>query len=322
MRFDLRDDTAPLVRAAVHQPTRLPLRDRLCALDKAREAACGYAARLRPDQRPSFPYGRPDLEAVRFNRLSVQHSRYVDLLLAHGVDVIELPPVVGCASQIFVRDVAFAVDDTLFLARPARIDRRAELAGLRNILGDGASVHQMSAGTIEGGDVIVHSDCVLVGVDGKTSRGALAELRDRLGGRDIVPIELAMRGVAHLDLVCNLVGPGLALVFRPAITDASRAALADRFELIDVRAADMPMLGVNCVSLGPDLVAVSQHATGIAADLERHGIRVLPVACDEVCKAGGGLRCCTLPLVRRTKTTHSSVSSHAMICSTEAGRAK
>jgi N-dimethylarginine dimethylaminohydrolase len=300
MRFHVRDDTARLIEVAVVRPPRLPLQERLLAL-----AAAGLGG-VRPvtpppDARPAFPYGPADPEAVDYERLCVQHAGLVEVLARHGVEVTELESVEVSPAQFFTRDVAFVIDDVLYVARPARTDRQAESGGLRAVVDRGGTVCWLPNGGIEGGDVLVHPRGVVVGISDRTSVEAVAELARRLRGgpaRQVTAVSFAMRGIAHLDLVFNILSPELAVVYRPALTAESLLALSTLFEFIDAESGDMEVLGVNLLSLSWNTVVVSQGATALARSLERRGFTVILVPYDEVAKTGGGIRCSTLPLRR------------------------
>lgn len=57
-------------------------------------------------------------------------------------------------------------------------------------------------------------------------------------------------------------------------------------------------IALNCLSLGPDLVAVEQGQPGLMRVLEGYGLQCLPVRLRHARTLGGGLHCVTLDLVR------------------------
>lgn len=295
--FDVCDDTARLIEVAIARPRRIPLRDRLMALE-ATGLGGSRAAEREFDPRPPFPYGKPDIETINYDLLCAQHDEFVAMLQQEGVVVTELDPVASSPAQIFARDIAFVIDDVLHVARPSRADRLAELAGIGAILNRGGSARYMGT-AVEGGDVLVHARGIVIGMSDKTNHAAAAEIRSVINpDRRMTVVRLAMKDVVHLDVVFNIVNPELGLIFRPALDDDSLRRLSNLFDLIEVPASDMSGLGINCLSLDHYKVAVSRPASTIVKELEKRRITTIPVAFGEIVKAGGGLRCGTLPLRR------------------------
>lgn len=303
MHVELDDDTARLQSVVMHVPPGTvdanAFRDAQIAV--ARETQALRAAKPAND-RPVLP-----LEVGRFFsidplRRAAQVESLAALLRARGVEVRQTPAADGCIGQLFTRDIAFAVGSTLFLANPERSDRRREVESLAAIAAKCDDVVRLHAGVIEGGDVAVLPDAVLIGIGEKTEPAALNELAAALAERgvrkQIVPIELAMQGVIHLDCVFNAVAPDLALIFPAAIAPASLAALHERFELIEMSLAETCDVRINTLSLGPRTVVLHSGSDRLAAILGRRGFEVIALDYDEVGKAFGAFRCTTLPLRR------------------------
>lgn len=303
LQVEVFDDTAPLRSVAMHVPLPAPE----AADFRAAQIAIAQETRALGDAKP--PSGRPllPLEVGRFFSIdpllrAAQVESLAALLAARGVEVLRADPVPGCIGQLFTRDVGFAIGTTLFLANPERSDRRREVAGLAAIAARCDDVVALRAGVIEGGDVAVLPNAVLVGVGEKTHPAAVHELAtalaERGSGKEVVPIELAMDGVIHLDCVFNALAPDLALVFPPAIAPASLSALHARFELIEMSLAETCDVRLNTLSLGPRSVVLHAGNDRLAAILGRRGFETIALDYDEVGKAFGAFRCTTLPLRR------------------------
>lgn len=255
----------------------------------------------------------PDLASLRYVRNNTvqvpdhdiaerQHSRFVEVLAESGARVHALGSLDDVSIQLYPRDLAFAVDDTLFLARSRDPIRRKEQRALERFLPELSKVEPVDAGIIEGGDVIVTGEEVLVGLSEATDRAGIEALRSafaRAGiSRRIVPIEFSGRGVVHLDTKFTMVGQSLGYVHSASLTRASRALLADRFELVEASDAEARALMVNTVALAPDRVIVDPRATRLAHAMRAHGIEPVPIDFSEVTRFPGGFRCATLPLRR------------------------
>lgn len=255
----------------------------------------------------------PDPASLRYvsnNRVRVpnhpvaqrQHSDFVRVLRESGAIVHVLEDLKDVSIQLYPRDLAFAIDDTLFLARSRDPIRRKEQRALLPLLPELSRVEKLDQGLIEGGDVIVTDDAVFVGLSEASDLSGVTALREGLGRvgstREVIPIEFSSRGVVHLDTKFTMVGPQLAYVHSASLTPASRAHLAARFELIEAGDDEARSLMVNTVALAPDRIIVDQRATRLADALRAHSIDPVAIDFSEVTKFPGGFRCATLPLRR------------------------
>ncbi|WP_127841994.1 dimethylarginine dimethylaminohydrolase family protein [Actinomyces wuliandei] len=231
-----------------------------------------------------------------------EHEQFVSTLREAGVTVHTLDALKDVSVQLYPRDIAFAVDDVLFLARSVDPVRRREQRALYPLLAEVSRVVPLDDGYIEGGDVIVTDDVVLVGLSEATDLKGVGSLRRafaRAGiDREIVPIEFSHRGVVHLDTKLTLVGPGLGYVYSPALAPRSRDKVAELLNLIEATEEEMLALMVNTVALAPDRVIIDERATRLGRKLASHGITPVPLKFTEVTRFPGGFRCATLPLVR------------------------
>ncbi|MDO4900270.1 MULTISPECIES: dimethylarginine dimethylaminohydrolase family protein [Actinomyces] len=232
-----------------------------------------------------------------------EHAQFVSVLRESGVVVHTLGVIDDVSVQLYPRDIAFAVDDVLFLARSADPVRRREQRALYPLLAEVSRVVPLDDGHIEGGDVIVTDDVVLVGLSEATDLKGVGSLRQafaRAGiDREIIPIEFSHRGVVHLDTKLTLVGPGLGYIYSPALTPRSRERVAQHLELIEATEAETLALMVNTFALAPDHIVIDERATRLERELRSRGITPVPLKFSEVTRFPGGFRCATLPLIRR-----------------------
>ncbi|GGM62479.1 dimethylarginine dimethylaminohydrolase family protein [Microbacterium saperdae] len=258
----------------------------------------------------------PDVASIRYARNNTvavprheiarpQHEGFVRMLEEHGVRVRTLDSLADVSIQLYPRDLAFAVDDVLFLARSRDPIRRKEQRALRPYLDDISRVETLAGGRIEGGDVIVTDDVVLVGLSEATDLTGISALRegfDRAGiSREILPIEFSGRGVVHLDTKFTMVGAQLGYIHSASLTPYSRAQLAERFELIEADDTEARGLMVNTVALAPDRIVIDHRARRLAEALRLRGIEPIRHDFSEVTRFPGGFRCATLPLRRGEK---------------------
>ncbi|WP_312884566.1 dimethylarginine dimethylaminohydrolase family protein [Nocardia barduliensis] len=242
-------------------------------------------------------------------RVRAQQDRFIDLLRGRGVEVVLAEQVPGSYGQHYTRDIGFVVDDVFVVSRLHSRRRQGEFAGVRRLVERIERVAYLDAGTIEGGDVMLHDGLVLVGLSEETSPAGVDALRyqlDRLGSdRTVRPIEFACGGIVHLDDHFNIVAPEVALVHPGVFDDAQMRWFAAHFDLIPVTGEEAAAVEVNALALGPGVVVVAERSERIAAQLDARGIEVFPVDYSEVTRIPGGFRCSTLPLARASAVVPS-----------------
>lgn len=243
-------------------------------------------------------------------RVRAQQCRFIDLMRGRGVEVVLADQVPGCYAQHYTRDLGFVVDDVFVVSRLNSPRRHGEFAGLRRLCEHIDRVTYLDAGTIEGGDVMLHDGHVLVGLSEETSPAGVEALRHRLDQlgveRLVTPIEFVCDGIVHLDDHFNIVAPELALVHRSVFDDVQMRWFGEHFDLISVTDEEALGVEVNVLALAPGVVVVAERSERIAAELRVRGIEVIPIDYSEVTKIPGSFRCSTLPLVR-SSTARSGV---------------
>ncbi|MEU0350859.1 arginine deiminase family protein [Streptomyces sp. NPDC006237] len=231
-----------------------------------------------------------------------QQDTLIDLLRSRGTEVTLLDAAPGCPVQHYPRDVAFVIDHLLVMARLNATHRRPEADALAPLLTGAPHVARLDEGTIEGGDVALHTGTVLVGLGEETSPAGVAALQRALAhhgvDREVRPVRFATRGIVHLDDHFTIVAPGTALIHRDVFPQAEQRFFEKHFDLVDVTDAEARAVQVNVLAIAPDTVIVTAGSDRIAGQLAARGLEVLAVNYSEVTRIPGSLRCTTLPLTR------------------------
>ena len=231
-----------------------------------------------------------------------QQDALIKILTDRGVTVILLGAVPGCSTQHYPRDLGFVIDELFFTARLNSDHRLPELDALAHLPGVLTPDSRLDAGTIEGGDVMLHIDTVLVGLSEETSPEGVAALRralERTGvERDVVPVAFNTDGIVHLDDHFNIIAPNLALVHRSVFPKTQLSYFEQHFDMIEVTDDEALAVQTNVLAIAPDTVVVAAGSTRIAMQLRRRGIAVIEVDYSEITRLPGSLRCSTLPLRR------------------------
>ncbi|MDH2424616.1 arginine deiminase family protein [Sphaerisporangium sp. TRM90804] len=229
-------------------------------------------------------------DAPRREKMLVQHDAVRAALVREGVEVVDIAPLEGAPLQFNVRDPAAVVGEELVLGRMGAAVRAGEPGHVgRSVAAPAAPV---TAGVVEGGDVMVTPDVVFVGLGERTDEAGYAGL---CFTRKVVAIPLAP-GVLHLDVAMNLIGPGLGVIHPPAVESLPPELAGVTW--VEVTEEEYREQGANVLALGPGRVMMDARHTRLRRELTAHGVTCLPLDLDEITKIGGGVRCMVLPLRR------------------------
>jgi N-dimethylarginine dimethylaminohydrolase len=233
------------------------------------------------------------------DRLKAQHQAFAETLSKAGVDIVWVEERPDTLHQIFVRDIAVVILDTLVVCEMSQPLRRNEPKALAGIIEKvEGPVERITDGFLEAGDVMVQGGTLYVGQSPRTDARALSWLEQGFGSRlDVSPLALVPPHI-HLDVVFSPVGRDHAIIYPPAFEPDSLARLRSRFRLIEIDRKEQFSLASNVLSLSPEVVISAAHQTRVNGLLRKAGLNVIEVDYDEVAKLGGAFRCATCPLFR------------------------
>lgn len=234
-------------------------------------------------------------------RLVEEQANFVRALTAASVDVKWAPPQPESPFQLNTRDTGAVVGGEFLVGRMRYAVRAREPKAVTELLAaEDADIVTLPAGTFEGGDVLVDGDTVYVGVSQRTDATAIAHLSEHLATRGMTVEPLVLDpSILHLDVVLNLVAPGVAIAYPDGLRDGVPASLAARYDVIEVTSEEQLALGANAFAIAPDLVVAEARNPRLLKLLSARGLRVVPIDYAETAKIGGSFRCMTLPLRRR-----------------------
>jgi len=240
----------------------------------------------------------------RYKRVREQQRRLAEVFRDHGASVLFLDNLPGLVTQHYTRDIAFCIDDIFFVARMGTRYRVTEQRALHGLFPRLAKVARLDRGRIEGGDVMLHGDKVLVGLGEATDMEGVEALRRKLGElgnpREVVPIPFAHRGVIHLDTKLNIVGENVALFSRNSFPADTVRWLEQEFDLVDATDEETRGVQINTFALGGNRVIVQEQGERLAKRIQQKGLTPIPLDYSEVTKLPGSFRCTTLPVERAT----------------------
>jgi N-dimethylarginine dimethylaminohydrolase len=242
---------------------------------------------------------RPDLAKAQS-----QHDALTEALRAEGVEVIYVEDArPDMTRSVFTRDPAIVVRGGAIVCRLGVSYRRGEeLPVTRTLARLGMPILHTIHGTglMEGGSFLwLNEETAVVSLGQRSNAEGIRQLRGVLEtqGVELLCVDNLGYGL-HIDGKMVMVDVDKALAF---VHELPWRLLVRLRELgIEIVEADVRdgAFGVNCLAVRPGRVIMSSHAKYSAEQLERAGIEVVLVDYDELHKAGGGIHCSTLPLIR------------------------
>ena len=225
----------------------------------------------------------------------MQHAEYCQALAEAGLTVEALPADERYPDSCFMQDPAMVIRVRAIINRPGAASRLGEEEALVELLAARFPMTRIvPPGTLEGGDVMVLPDRVLVGRSGRTNRAGIAQLvvaLSDLAGSGNLPglpvLEVPMTGYLHLLSAATYLGANTVL----AAEDYADQPLFAGLRVLRVPLAQV--YAVNTLAIG-DRVIVPAGYPQVAALLRSHGFTLLPVPVSEFAKADGGVTCLSL----------------------------
>ena len=261
-----------------------------------------------------FRYGAFDIASIHqllhnrwtffydYQKVCLQQQKLINVMQSHGVEVLLADNISSCISQHYIRDIGFAIDDVFFCANLRRSYRQREQQGLQQLLSSFSQVVQLEDGSIEGGDVLINEDYVIIGLGEETDREGIACLKKSLSKlgikREIIVLEFSHRGVIHLDTKFNIVAPNIGLIYPNSFKSSSLRWLEQHFDLVEVTPSEVANVEINTLSLSPEKLVMLTRSQRLASVLQAKGLEIIQVDYSEVTKLPGSFRCTTLPIKR------------------------
>ena len=223
---------------------------------------------------------------------AAQHAAYEQALGDAGFEVVRLPYLAEDPDAVFVEDTAILLGEHAVITRPGAASRAGEIYSTAEGLKPFFNVHFLSAGTLDGGDVLRIENTLYVGQSSRTNVAgtrALEAVASPLGYW-VIPVELDR--CLHLKTAVTFAGlddQGFpTILVNPDWVDP---ATFNDVEFIPV--SDDEPFGANVVLAGTRLI----YAAGspkTARRLRDRGFNVVEVDVSEMQKAEAGGTCMSL----------------------------
>lgn len=224
-----------------------------------------------------------------FAGISELHRKYVQALEQAGLSVTTLPPLPEFPDSMFVEDPALVFQDAAILLKPGAPTRQAEATELIPTLrGEFSRLLSLSAGSVDGGDVLVTPGKIFIGLSQRTSEQGAKALVDVLAeiGRTGVVVR-PPAGTLHLKSASTLIDDETVL---------ATAALAASDIFKGFRVVTVPKdeeHAANALRLN-DTILVAANCPATLDILNSFDLNIVPLDVSEIERIDGGLTCLSL----------------------------
>lgn len=245
----------------------------------ARQPGSSIASGLRDGEGPD-----PDVDSFL-----QQHQRYLEVMAIAGVEAIVLPPLEAYPDSVFVEDAALCIGDVAITLCPGAPSRKGEVAEIRPALDAGFSqVIELRQGEVDGGDVLVTEDEVMVGLSARTDTAGINGLREVVSGLGYTLREVKTpETILHFKTACGLLDDNTIF----AMPELVATGCFDGYRVIEAVAGEEA--AANLVRVN-DVVLLAAGYPKTRNLLEQQGYSVLEVDISEAAKVDGGLSCMSL----------------------------
>ena len=232
------------------------------------------------------------------------HGEMVSAYEGAGVTTHTLPADPALPYQVFSRDSSVWGPAGPIVTQLHQSWRRGEYAPVLDFYAAAGIeiAHKITAGALEGGDLVLPTArTALIGYCGdRTEEPAARQLERWLTEHGWqVRLQPFDPHFVHIDVIVNVVAPGLAVICAEAAPPGLQDWLEGLgLELIEVSYGDCMELGANAMCLGEDRVVSTRRAGPLNEKLRAMGLTVYDPDLWPFTMGGGGPHCLAQPLAR------------------------
>ena len=233
------------------------------------------------------------------------------------------PEVIENCNQIFVRDIAFVIEDKVIKSNILP-DRDRELEAIRYLweqIPDASRILLPPECHIEGGDVMPWNDYIFIGtysgsdyadyITARTNMAAVEAIQSLFPNRTVKAFDLRKsntnprENALHLDCCFQPIGKGQAIIHKNGFLNAQDYEWLVQYfgkaNVFEVDKDEMYHMNCNVFSISEDVIISEKGFIRLNSWLREQGYTVEEVKYSEISKQEGLLRCSTMPLIRDKK---------------------
>ena len=232
------------------------------------------------------------------SRAQRQWQALHDLYVEMGQSIEVVKPVPGLPDMVFTANSAVIWQDKVVLSHFHHPERQGEEPYYKDFFTSrGMQVHELDRSLSQegAGDFLFVGGRLFAGFGFRTERQT-HEVVAAILGVDVISLELVDAHYYHLDTCFTALDDRTVLINPDAFTPASLAKIHANIERVVGAPADVAAgFACNAFAVG-DTVVSSPTIENMRAQLGELGFQVKGLDMSEFMKAGGGVRCLTLPL--------------------------
>lgn len=224
-----------------------------------------------------------------FEKVLAEHAAYVEALRAAAVQVTVLDALEQFPDSLFVEDPALVFSAAAILLRPGAPSREQEAETLAPVLATRfPGLLRLPRGHVDGGDILVTPEAVLIGLSARTDETGARELSTLLASIGLHSrIVHTPSGTLHLKSDCALLDEETVLV----TGKLARASIFDGRRTLVVPDDEPDAANVLRIN---DRVLVRAECPQSADLLADHGYRVVTLPTAQIARIDAGLSCMSL----------------------------
>jgi N-dimethylarginine dimethylaminohydrolase len=244
-------------------------------------------------------------ESVDLDLAKSQWETLVSALIESGAEVELMTPSPHSPAQVFTADgaVVYGSEQALVLRNDGPRGTIEPINFSEWLRSDGYTVESMPlTRTLDGGNIVrLHDGSFACGVK-PNSDGSGGEYFKKIlqltSDAELHRFQLVDRKYLHLDMALGKIGSDAYLVYEDAFEDGLSSLEASpviQKEIIRISRADAERFACNGVTVGNTFLT-GLVSKSLVDSIARLGYRPITLDLSEFHKAGGGLKCLTLPL--------------------------
>ncbi len=219
-----------------------------------------------------------------------QHEQYVWMLIACGLEVIDLNPDEQFPDGCFVEDTALVTPEFAVITNPGAASRKGETASIIPVLEQFRPLKFLPAAvTLDGGDVLRIGKTFYVGISERTKTEAASVLGEIVQPHGYIVVPVVVQDILHLKTGVCFIGDETIVATQQF---ASCPKFQDYKKIVTLPTEDY---AANCLRINDHLVMAAGFPE-LKRNLQQLNLPVLEVEMSEFRKMDGGLTCSSLLL--------------------------